>query len=50
MRHNRKSCKFPAIVLAVAGFFICITYLSAEVLLVLISVLLIALGLWLLFS
>ncbi len=50
MRHNRKNCRFPAIVLAVAGIFICITYLSAEVLLVLVSLLLIAIGLWLLFS
>lgn len=40
---------FPAFVIVAVGILICMTYLSAEVVLVLISLLLIALGLWLLF-
>ncbi|MCH5323588.1 MAG: hypothetical protein J1E39_00095 [Eubacterium sp.] len=47
-RNNRKNC-IPAVILAGIGALICLTYLSAEVMLLVLAVLLIALGLWLLF-
>ena len=48
MRRRNNCSKLPAVILAVAGGLICITYFSAEVLLVLFAVLLIAIGVWLL--
>ena len=47
-RNNHKNF-IPAIILACVGIIICITYLSAEVLLLVLAVALIALGVWLLF-
>ncbi len=47
-RNNRKNI-IPALILACIGALICITYLSAEVMLLVLAVILIALGVWLLF-
>ncbi len=50
MRRSRNKKNYlPALILAGIGALICITYLSAEVLLLVLAVVLIALGLWLLF-
>ncbi len=40
---------FPAFVIVAVGVLICITYLSPEVLLVIVALLLVALGIWLMF-
>lgn len=51
MRRRRSGrSKFPAFILGLAGILICVTCMSAETLLVILSLLLIALGVWLLFS
>ncbi len=51
MRRRRpgRGCRFPAIIIGAAGVIICLTCMSAEALLVILSLLLIALGVWLLF-
>ena len=41
--------KFPAFILGLAGILKCVTCLAAETLLVILSLLLIALGVWLMF-
>lgn len=48
-RGGRRRNRFPAIVIVAVGTLICLAYLSTEVLLVIIALLLIALGVWLLF-
>lgn len=49
IRRRGRKIKFPAFVIVAVGTLICLTYLSAEVLLVIIALLLISLGVWLLF-
>lgn len=50
MRRRRPGrSKFPAMILGLAGVLICITCMSAESLLIILSLFMIALGLWLLF-
>ena len=47
MRRRRPGrSKFPAFILGLAGILICVTCMSAETLLVILSLLLIALGVW----
>ena len=48
-RHRPVRSKFPAFILGLAGILICVTCMSAETLLVILSLLLIALGVWLMF-
>lgn len=48
-RHRPGRSKFPAFILGLAGILICVTCMSAETLLVILSLLLIALGVWLMF-
>lgn len=49
IRRSGRRNKFPAFILAFAGALICMTHLSAEILLVALAILLIVLGIWLLF-
>ncbi len=48
-RSGGRRNKFPAFILAFAGALICMTHLSAEVLLIVLAILLIVIGIWLLF-